>query len=605
MKVRLRTALLVAWIAGLPVSAQAPDPRALLERAREAAGGSSLAGIETMVSQLEIAAGGLSGSGEVLEDVRGCRYAGSFDLGAVHGAAGFDGAKAWTRDTNGRVQAIEDAEGKRSAANDAFLRCLGQFFPDRWPAEVRYDREHAEGVHRFHVLEITPRDGRPFELWLDADTLLLDRTVDVTPLETRTTFFYDYRVVGGIKLAHGQRSTTGDSRFDQTTRLLSVELNGEIDPARYELPSFVLADFSIAGGRPSTVVPFELLNHHLYVEIRLNGKGPFRVLVDPGGANLLTPAAAEAAGIAVQAGADGGPSVTEAGTVILGEATIDHQTFFVLPLDGLTAVEGEPFAGLIGWELFKRFVVGIDYSARRLKLTRVEEFRYTGPAKPIPFELDGYSPQVEGKIAGHPARLTLDIGSRNALTLAPSFVAEHALAEGSDRVVEALTGWGLRGGDRGRILRIREVELGSVSLPSVVADVPLVAPPSKSTSAGRVGGRLLERFKVTLDLPHLRLYLEPNAAAESVEGWDRAGLWINRDGDGFRVEEVVPGSPAAEAGLRVGERIVSVDGRSARGLSLSEVRRSWRTLAAGTVVRLEVERDGAARAVELTLRDLV
>jgi carboxyl-terminal processing protease len=40
-----------------------------------------------------------------------------------------------------------------------------------------------------------------------------------------------------------------------------------------------------------------------------------------------------------------------------------------------------------------------------------------------------------------------------------------------------------------------------------------------------------------------------------------AGLRIGRDGEGYAVKGVVPGGAAADAGLRVGDRIVSIDGR--------------------------------------------
>ncbi len=45
-------------------------------------------------------------------------------------------------------------------------------------------------------------------------------------------------------------------------------------------------------------------------------------------------------------------------------------------------------------------------------------------------------------------------------------------------------------------------------------------------------------------------------------GWGTAGLRIGQDGDGYAVKGVVPGTPAAEAGLRIGDRVLAVDGRT-------------------------------------------
>ncbi len=44
-------------------------------------------------------------------------------------------------------------------------------------------------------------------------------------------------------------------------------------------------------------------------------------------------------------------------------------------------------------------------------------------------------------------------------------------------------------------------------------------------------------------------------------GWGSAGLRIGQDGDGYAVKGVVPGGPAAGAGLRPGDRVLAVDGK--------------------------------------------
>ena len=45
------------------------------------------------------------------------------------------------------------------------------------------------------------------------------------------------------------------------------------------------------------------------------------------------------------------------------------------------------------------------------------------------------------------------------------------------------------------------------------------------------------------------------------QAWATAGLRIGQDGDGYAVKGMVPGTPAADSGLHVGDRVAAVDGR--------------------------------------------
>ena len=46
--------------------------------------------------------------------------------------------------------------------------------------------------------------------------------------------------------------------------------------------SLVPTKFSIAGGKTSTTLPFELIDNRVFVEVHLNGRGPFHFILDTG-----------------------------------------------------------------------------------------------------------------------------------------------------------------------------------------------------------------------------------------------------------------------------------------------------------------------------------
>ena len=123
--------------------------------------------------------------------------------------------------------------------------------------------------------------------------------------------------------------------------------------------------------------------------------------------------------------------------------------------------------------------------------------------------------------------------------------------------------------------------------------------------AGNIGGGILRRFTLTFDYAHQLLYLEPNADFGEPDVYDRSGLSLTRDGaNAFVVEDIVAGSPAARAGLAVGDRITAIDGVKASGLGITELRQRLRA-APGTLVRLALHRRAGSREVAITLADLI
>ncbi|MFD9411038.1 S41 family peptidase [Streptomyces sp. NPDC059989] len=84
------------------------------------------------------------------------------------------------------------------------------------------------------------------------------------------------------------------------------------------------------------------------------------------------------------------------------------------------------------------------------------------------------------------------------------------------------------------------------------------------------------------------------AFTEGLDGhWTGVGLWALRGGDGrITVDKVQPAGPAARAGLRAGDRLLSVDGHAVTGLAVADVISLLRG-EAGTPVVLNLSRDGA------------
>jgi hypothetical protein len=364
-------------------------------------------------------------------------------------------------------------------------------------------------------------------------------------------------------------------------------------------------------------IPFEFLNNHIYVNVELNGKGPFLLLCDTGGANVITPTIAERLGVEPEGafearGAGEGTekvSMVKVDSLTVGGVTMRNQLFIVFPLESFDAIEGVPQSGLIGYEVFKRFVVKIDYDRKLLTLTLPEAFRYEGSGTVVPFVFDGRTPQVEGSVDGIPGSFHIDTGSRSTLTLMGPFVEKHNLIERYSPEVQGVTGWGVGGPVRSHVTRAGVLELGGIEFTNPVTQLSLQTGGAFTNTyvAGNVGAGLLKQFNIIFDYTNQQMIFEPNSRRSVPEPYDRSGMWINAAGDAFEIIDVVENGPAAGAGLRAGDLIVSIDGVPAAGLSLPELRSRFTTDRAGTKLRLEIRRGDETenRTVTLVLEDLV
>ncbi len=616
MKLMLSVVLLTVvgfGLSALPAGAESAAD--VLARAKQASGGAAWDGVTSIYTKAKLSAGGMTGTAESWEDTLKGRTYGTFAIGPMTGAQGFDGKVLWVQDSSKQVRIDDSDDARLGALNEAYRRTMAYWYPARGEALIEYTGKKTEGNRSFETLRITPKNVRPFDLWIDASTGLIDRVVEKSALETRTTLYSDYRPVDGVKVPFVSRSTNGQERYDQVGTVERVELNVPLKDEMFRVPPPPAPDFEMAGGRTSTTIPFDLINNHIYLEARLNGKGPFRMLCDTGGSNIVTPELAKELGLESEGTVEGrgvgekseDVGLTKVGSLQVGDVTLKDQVFAVFNLAAMKDVEDVPFQGLIGYEVFKRFVVAIDYEHGRLTLTLPAAFSYKGTGTVVPFKFNGTIPQVEGELDGIPGKFDIDTGGRSSLTVLAPFVERHGLKARYGAKVEAVVGWGVGGPHRGLVARTKVLKLGGVPVENVIAELSLSTRGSfvDPYVAGNVGAGVLKRFNIVFDYAQQKMILEPNGNASLPDTYDRAGFWLNRAGDAFLVVDVTAGAPAAEAGIKVGDKILKVDGRSASTLNLGATRTKFRTSPVGTKVVLTVESGGAVREVVLTLRDLV
>lgn len=606
---------LTGFVAVMAAPGAGPDPRAaeILARAKQAAGGNAWDSVRFIRTKMQVETMGLKGPAESFEDARTGAYSDTYKLGAFSGASGYDGKTAWEQDSSGQV-AIQGADDQRQGAvNEAYRRARAFWYPARAKADVAYGGDAADAGRKFRVIKIAPVGGRPFEIWIDAETFMIDRVTERNARELRTTFLSDYRNVQGRMLPFAARSTNGDPKSDSIVKVESIAFEDEGSQTAFAPPAPPKRDYGFASGN-STTIPFRLVNNHIYLQVRLNGR-PYELLFDTGGMNVITPTVARELGLAsegkLQARGVGEKTVEASLTTVnrmdVGGAFLGNQRFVVLPLESFSDVEGEPITGIVGYEIFKRFVVVTDYENSRVTLIEPEGFAYRGTGTRVEMKLNDRIPEVAGTIDGLAGQFTLDTGARNTLTLSTPFVEKNGLIARYRPQVAAVTGWGVGGPSRGWLARAKTFAIGGAAVDAPVVELSTQKGGAHTDTyvAGNVGAGVLKKFNIVWDYSRHQLFFEKNKNHGERDVHDRAGFWANVDRDAFLVVDVTPGSPSAEAGLKTGDRILTANGkRAVSERSLPDLR-LLKKAPPGTNLILEVQRGSERLTINILLKDLV
>jgi hypothetical protein len=602
---RLVATLALALLACAPAAlaqpkpaAARPDAAAVLAAAKSASGGAAWDALRTQRSEVKLATANLEGSVERWSDIATGRSVMRYRIGPISGAAGNDGKQVWTQEESDEAKIETGAAALELAANAAYRDRLAFWYPDRGRAKIEYkDRAEANG-RKYDVVTIVPEGGRPFDFWIDADSKLIERLVEREADVTRTEVYSDRREVQGVRIPFHVHTSRGDPKFDEVVDVQKLVFNEPVQTVAFGPPA-PKADIAFPAGRASAEVPFEALSGHLFVNVMLDGRGPFRMLFDAGGANVLTPQAAAA----IQGDARAAPKSLLVASTTIGGVDLGGQRYVVADIDPfLRRVEGlDDIAGVLGLEWFVRMPIRIDYARSRITFYDPAQWK-GGSGTKVAIARRGRLPQVKGTLDGIEGMFEIDTGSRGSLTLTPAFAAKNDMDKKLAPKNAAITGAGLAGPVRASLARAKSLKLGTVDVANPIVALPKVeGEPAKTEVAGNVGFALMRQFAVTYDLPNDVLYFERYLNFGAPDIADRGGLWLERTDAGFKVVDVVAGGPAAGAGLKAGDVIVEVNGYPSAQLLLPAVRELLRS-PPGARVKVKTA-DG--NEATLVLRDLV
>lgn len=371
---------------------------------------------------------------------------------------------------------------------------------------------------------------------------------------------------------------------------------------------------SFPNAQKRLAIPFETSNNLIFVQVRINKSEPLWFVLDTGASyTFIKQKRAQALNLKLEQDEkefEGQPfakgvSLTLAGAQLLNQNIVAGPTEFLEP------VVGRAVDGVLGYDLFKSFVVEIDYAARLIHLYQPKSYQYKGRGASIPITIEDNTPFVRAKIfstgnSSAEGKFMIDTGANNALNIFGRFDSAHSISKSLKRTLQS-TGIGVSGAKRTSIGRIEKIGLGRLVIPNpVVSLTQSTESDSDEIGDGEIGAELLRRFKVIVDYSRTRIILEPNAQISEPYEASLSGASIAAEGSDYktyRVRSILEDSPALEAGLRAGDVITAIDGKPAAAFTFEQLRQMLRQ--DGREFLLSIKRGEERLQVKIKLRRLI
>ncbi|MEM7548372.1 MAG: aspartyl protease family protein [Bacteroidota bacterium] len=348
--------------------------------------------------------------------------------------------------------------------------------------------------------------------------------------------------------------------------------------------------FQIDNDANKATIRFETYNNLIVVPVVLNNAIPLRFIVDTGVNTAILTDKLFSDILSIEygkkislLGADGkrevNAYVARNVSLRLPGVTGKSQSVLVLEEDylNLGSTIGTEIHGIIGYELFRRFVVELNYNTKTMVLKEPHAFNPKKKYTEVDISLEDTKPYI-----------TSDVTLQNGETIAAKFMfdtgASHAilLNMGADERIDLpethlprLLGKGLGGDIDGCLGRVEKVKLKHFEIENPIisfANEESYHNLFKSTSRqGSIGGGLISRFNVVIDYFRGKLYLKKNRKFNDPFDYNMSGIEITAEGKKYNeyiVHSVADNSPGYEAGVKKGDRIISINSYPATNYSL-------------------------------------
>lgn len=419
-------------------------------------------------------------------------------------------------------------------------------------------------------------------------------------------------------------------------------------------------EFRFLGDKSTQTISFELINNLIIIPVTVNGTELSFILDSGVGAPVIFNLKAsdsleirDVEKIQIRGLGTGEPIEalhSKSNKFRMGNIFAVNKSLYIIHKEqfDLSSKLGITVHGMLGYDLLKNFVVTINYTTKKISFTKPENYKYKNCSKCETFDLEFYrnKPYINGTIKNIgsneeiPVKLLIDSGGSDAIWL---FEDERFKAPKNS--FDDFIGEGITGGIFGK----RNM-LQTFSLKSFVLKKPNVAYLDSISTYhakrfkernGSLGGAILKRFKVIFDYSNSKITLKKNSMFKEKFGYNMSGIELMHYGEElvkkrgkaafivanedktansntvyfdvsysyefkpvYKIAQVRKNSPAQDAGIRVGDILVKINGSSAYNYDIQELNSKFYTKE-NKMMKLLINRNGRELEFSFKLKDLL
>ena len=286
--------------------------------------------------------------------------------------------------------------------------------------------------------------------------------------------------------------------------------------------------FHSASDAGSAPIHFELADSLIYMQASINGSMPLWMMLDTGASvTVFDESVSKMLGIRFlgEGNVDGpGQGSTQKWafanhtTLMFAGKDLGDQTVATLPLEWFSRQVGRRTDGFLGSNVFRNYVVEIDYANQVLRLHDPAAYSYSGSGQRLPLQFIWDDiPTVRAEVVTQDGTaitgvFLVDSGATTAIWLTKAFSNEHPEFLSAHETIEVPNVVAVGGELSARLGRVPAIRLGAFLVPMPLTQFTQNTSGIFATSdiAGIIGAQMLRRFTVIFDYAHREMIIEPN-----------------------------------------------------------------------------------------------